>query len=762
MRRLNGVRSRRNGARPLSGAFLALVAALVCAVPASAQDPIECELVISCPSIAVGDQTVTEGDSGTTTASFTVTRSGDTSGVSTVQYATEDGTATAGSDYSETTGLVTFAAGDATETITVDVNGDDAVEPDETFNVNLSGQTGATVSDAEGAGTITDEDTPMLTVSDASTPEGGSGSANTATFGFTRTGNVDAAASFSYATEDGSATAGSDYTATSGEHAFAAGETTTEIDVPVSGDGEIEPDETFTMTISEPVGTAIDDGEGTGTITNDDTGLAISDVSVTEGDTGTATATFTVTRSGDTSGSASVDYATADGTAVAGGDYDAASGTVTFAAGETTKTVDVSVNGDTAVEPDESFTVDLSAATGATISDAQGVGTITNDDIVPSLAVSDATTGEGDSGTLNASFTVTRSGNTTVASSVNYATADGTALAGSDYESRSDTLTFAAGETTKTVNVPVTGDTAVEGDETFTVNLSAASGATITDAQGVGTITNDDIVPSIAVSNVTTGEGNSGTTAATFTVTRSGNTTVPSSVDYDTEDGSATAGSDYESRSDTLEFASGETSKTVGVPVMGDGAVESDETFVLMLSNEVGATLDKKSATGTITNDDVPTPPKQEPAGPDPVVVPPLDKIAPGVSKLSLSNRKFRVGKSATIVAARAKVGTAFRYSLTEAATMTIIIDSAKLGKTVRKKCVAPTRKNRRAKRCTRYSFIGAITRRSVTGLNNVPFTGRIGSKALKPGNYRARVIATDGSNNRSPIKATSFTVVKK
>ncbi|MEA2403470.1 MAG: hypothetical protein QOE08_117, partial [Thermoleophilaceae bacterium] len=299
----------------------------------------------------------------------------------------------------------------------------------------------------------------------------------------------------------------------------------------------------------------------------------------------------------------------------------------------------------------------------------------------------------------------------------------------------------------------------VEPDETFTVNLSGAAGATIADSQGIGTITNDET--GLAINDQSVAEGNSGTTPATFTVTRSGATTGITTVHYATADGSANAGSDYAATSGDLTFLTGETTKTIAVNVNGDTGVEPDETFKVNLAGAAGAALTDPQGTGTITNDDVAAPPKQEtPANPLPIL-PALDKTAPGVSKLSLSNTRFRVGKTATAVAASAKVGTAFRYALTEPATVTIIIDSAKLGQTVRKSCVAP-KKGRHAKRCTRYSFIGAITRRSGAGLNVVPFSGRIGTKALKPGNYRARLIATDGANNRSPISAKTFTVVAK
>ena len=168
-----------------------------------------------------------------------------------------------------------------------------------------------------------------------------------------------------------------------------------------------------------------------------------------------------------------VNYATANGTALAGSDYTAASGTLTFAPGQTSKTVTVNVTGDTAVEPNETFVVNLSAPSGATLFDGQGLGTILNDD-GPVLRINDVSKAEGNAGTSAAVFTVTLTPASTGTVTVNYATANGTALAGSDYTAASGTLTFAPGQTSKTVTVNVTGDTVAEPNETFVVNLSAA------------------------------------------------------------------------------------------------------------------------------------------------------------------------------------------------------------------------------------------------------------------------------------------------
>ncbi|MBD2149020.1 S8 family serine peptidase [Pseudanabaena sp. FACHB-1277] len=331
--------------------------------------------------------------------------------------------------------------------------------------------------------------------------------------------------------------------------------------------------------------------------------LTINDVTIAEGNSGTSNAVFTVTRTGNATQSITVNYATANNTATAGSDYTGTSGILTFATNETSKTITVPVIGDTAVEGNETFFVNLSNAVNATIVDNQGLGTIINDDL-PSLTINDVTIAEGNSGTSNAVFTVTRTGNATQSITVNYATANNTATAGSDYTGTSGTLTFATNETTKTFTVPIIGDTTVEGNETFFVNLSNAVNATIIDSQGLGTITNDDL-PTLAINDVTIVEGNSGTSNAVFTVTRTGNATQSITVNYATANNSATAGSDYTGTSGSLTFATNETSKTILVPIIGDTTVEGNETFFVNLSNAVNATIADSQGLGTITNDDI-------------------------------------------------------------------------------------------------------------------------------------------------------------
>jgi hypothetical protein len=216
-----------------------------------------------------------------------------------------------------------------------------------------------------------------------------------------------------------------------------------------------------------------------------------------EGNAGQTAFRFTASLDQAQSAPVTVDFATANATATAPSDYTANTGTITFAPGETAKTVTVQVNGDTAVESDETFNVNLANATGnATIADTTGVGTIVNDDqpaTASRISIGDARIAEGNAGQTAFRFTAALDQAQSAPVTVDFATANGTATAPSDYAATTGTLTFAPGETAKTVTVQVNGDTRKERDETFAVNLSNATGnATIADAHAVGTIANDD------------------------------------------------------------------------------------------------------------------------------------------------------------------------------------------------------------------------------------------------------------------------------
>ena len=285
-----------------------------------------------------------------------------------------------------------------------------------------------------------------------------------------------------------------------------AGQTSATVTVNIQGDYTIEPSEAFTLTLTSvsntdgsvtaSIGT---DLTATGNVTNDDSNGAISvaDTSLAEGNAGTTPGSFTLTRAGGASGTVSVDYVItlpggvggADGSDVSG----PLTGTVTFLEGETTASIPFTVNGDVTNEPNETFTVALSNAQGgATISDGNAIATITNDDAPPVISIGDASRVEGDNGVVYLVFTVSLSKPSIDPVTVDFETSDGTALEDSDYLGLSGQVSFAPGDTSETISVPVIGDDVFETNETLTVTLSNPSGATIGDGTATGTITNDD------------------------------------------------------------------------------------------------------------------------------------------------------------------------------------------------------------------------------------------------------------------------------
>ena len=231
----------------------------------------------------------------------------------------------------------------------------------------------------------------------------------------------------------------------------------------------------------------------------------------------------------------------------------------------------------------------------------------------PQMNISNRSVSEGNSGTTNASFTISMDKPTDRAVTVDYATSDGSATAPDDYESTSETATIPEGETRTTVSVPVNGDTAVEGDETFSVDLTKPQNATIGDGSATGTITNDDTEApppssnSVSVSNDRVPEGNSGTSPEQFVISMEEAQSTPTSVNYTTGDDTANAGSDYRERTGVAVIPAGETRTTVNVPVNGDIRHEPGEQFTFTLSDPQGSgnpEIGDGRGVGTITNDD--------------------------------------------------------------------------------------------------------------------------------------------------------------
>ncbi|QSX77824.1 Calx-beta domain-containing protein [Agrilutibacter solisilvae] len=447
---------------------------------------------------------------------------------------------------------------------------------------------------------------PSLYIDNASITEGNSGT-RVMNFTVRLSRPATTAVSYTIATANGSAVAGTDYVARSlaGE-TIPAGQTTRSFAVTVNGDTQAEPNETLLVNLSAPSGAYIADGQAVGTVFNDDgPTLSVADLTVVEGNNGQYQVNFLVSLSQPAPGPVSYDISTSNGSAIGGNDFLVRNLTgETIPAGQTSRAFSITVGGDTAVETNEVFYVNLTAATGATIYDGRAVATLVNDD-GPRLSIADISFAEGNSGSRQVTFTVQLAQAATVPVTYSIATASSSAVIGSDFVGRSLTgETIPAGQTSRTFTVTVNGDTAVEANEAFVVNLTQATGASILDGTAYGVLLNDD-GPRLSIADVSATEGASGSKQVVFTVSLAQAATVPVTYTIATANGTAGLGSDYVARMLTGEtIPAGQTSRNFAVVINGDTVSEANETFVVRLSQASGASVFDSQAVGTIVNDD--------------------------------------------------------------------------------------------------------------------------------------------------------------
>ena len=331
----------------------------------------------SVPLVSVGDAAVTEGDSGTVSATFTVSLSAASSKTVGVSVYTAPQDATKDVDYQNTLGRVSFPPGTTSQIITVPLIGDTLDEFDEHFKVILAHPLNANIDKVQGLGTILDNDPPPeVSINDVAVVEGDSGTTS-ANFTVTLSGPSGKPISLQYGTSDGSAASGADYISQSGTIMIPAGSLSASIAIQINGDTTPEPDETFVVNLTNPVNVTIARQQGTGTILNDDQVIQFGLATYTVSETGPRV-DVTVTRNGDTTLGASVRIATNDGAGLTNCnvfnsiasprcDYINALGTVSFAAGETTRSFSIAIVDDSYAEGNETFTISLNSPLGATL-----------------------------------------------------------------------------------------------------------------------------------------------------------------------------------------------------------------------------------------------------------------------------------------------------------------------------------------------------------------------------------------------------------
>lgn len=565
--------------------------------------------------ITATDAAKAEGTaSASTPMAFTVVRNttlGNSTVAWTLQHATSSGTST--DDFTGTTsGTVSFSAGEDRKTLTVQAVADQRIEETENFSVVLSNPSGATLGTTSAAGTVINDDHPVISITalDALKPEGSTG---TTDFRFEVTRSAgQGASSVGYTLVHGNTSAADFSGATAGTVQFADGQTRQTIILTAVADTSVEADERFSVQLTQPMGAVLGGASAEGQLLNDDlpvVSIAATQATRLEGDTGSTPFVFTVTRSS-TVGSSAVGWtlasAATNGTQTE--DFTGpVSGTVRFAPGEGSKTIEVQARTDLVVERSEHFSITLSNPVGATLGTVSAVGTVINDDQpVVNITALDAVKGEGSTDTTPFTFTVSRSAGLET-SSVNYSVVHRSTSASDFTGATGGTLTFAEGETSRTITLAVVADRTVERAEAFEVVLSNPMGGTLGKRSAAGNIVNDDLaVIDIAASRATQLEGNAGTTAFTFTVSRNsevGDSAVQWRLAHATLDG--TDANDFTGNtSGTVRFANGESQKTVTVLAKTDLVIESAEHFSIVLSDPTLGTLGTASALGTILNDD--------------------------------------------------------------------------------------------------------------------------------------------------------------
>jgi alpha-tubulin suppressor-like RCC1 family protein len=549
-------------------------------------------------------QSITEGAS----ASAVVTLTPASATAVTVDYATSDGTALAPADYTQANGTLTFAPGETSKTISLATVDDAAIESAETFSVALTNLTGtATLGTATQTVTIVDNDFANLTIADMSVTEG-SNLVFTVTLSPASTGTV----TVDYASVDGTgangALAGTDYTSVTGTLTFAAGETSKTVSVPTTAKpSEVcRADRTMTVELSNEANATLGDSVGIGTIVDPDLPvLSIASVgAVTEGAASQFTASLSQACATHPVG---FTWETTNGTAMETADYTAVVAQAgAIAAGSTSTTLSVATIDDAIYEGAETFSVNLSSPSYATLGTSSATASITDNEVQPTVQFAVAVS-SGAENVTPASITVSLSGASASTITVDYAVSGGSATAGADFTLANATLTFAPGDTSKTISMPVIDDSIYEGSETVEITLSNATNATLgAITMHTRTILEDDSAPIASVSDTSVNE-NAGTVSIDVALDTA--SSLSTTVTYSTLDGTATSPADYTGViTGSVVIPAGSQHGTIHIAIANDTMDEDDETFDVVLNSAVNASVSMTQdiAHVTVLDDDAP------------------------------------------------------------------------------------------------------------------------------------------------------------
>lgn len=570
-------------------ALIALVAITLVACGGQPEDDLDPEEVFA-PNMTINDVAANEGETFVFTVAIEYSQGFEVS----VDYTTINGSATAGSDFVAASGRLVIPADATSASITVVSSQDSLDEADEQFTVQLSTPTNATIVDANGVGSILDNDPrPTLSTSSLSVTEG-----QTARVAIVISQVSGRNISFNFATANATAVAPSDYTAVSGVATIPAGSLSTSINVVTANNLIPEPTETLTLNLNSVINA--DSGVLTSTITivDDDAGqnpqVFVQDVSFTEPNS----LVFNVTFNFASTIPMNFDYQTFNGSATQGLDFANTSGRVTVNAGLLSASVTVAGINDNIFEGTETLTLSLSNLVNLNAGDLIATGTILDDETMPNLFVLDSNSTEG--GTLN--FVVSLTGLSTQNITFNVASASGTATSGLDFGALAGARTIPALSGVITLAVAAVDDALDEDDETFNVNVASVVGATAVDNSGLGTITDNDNPPVISVGDISRLEGET----LNFVVQIDAPSSKQIIFSFQTYNETAVAGPDFVAVSRQFTISAGNTSVLAPVVSVEDIIDESDETFAVSLGGLINAQAGDIGAQGSILNDDVP------------------------------------------------------------------------------------------------------------------------------------------------------------
>ncbi|BDA73778.1 hypothetical protein CAL7716_079440 [Calothrix sp. PCC 7716] len=535
------------------------------------------EYVAPINEVAFGNGTYSVSENGT--AQVTLTRAGSSTGEVSVTLALTNGTATAPADYNNSSIRVTFADGETSKIVTIPIVDDTRFEANETINLALtnpsSGVTLGTQSTA--VFTIIDNDSavPGTLAFSRSTYSVNEDGTSVVAVTITRAGGSDGEVSATLTPSNGTATAPTDYNSNPITVSFADGETSKTVTIPIVDDTVFESNETINLALSNPTNGATIGTQNTATLTilNNDTPqqgiLAFSNPTYSVNEDGTPITTVTVTRTGGSDGEVGATISLSNGTATAPSDYNSNPITVTFASGDTApKTISIPITNDTLVEGTETINLTLTSPTGGATIGNQSTAfvAIVDDDTQLNFSTGNYTVRE--DGTAVTNIIVTRTGRATGAVSATITFTDGTATGcacgassvNNDFHNVAFVVTLADGETSKVIPVElaslggtnairIRNDVKVEGDESFTINLTNPTGGATIGNQGSASvkILDDDVALDFSAANFSIRENGEAVTAVT--VTRTGRLTGVVGATINLTDGTATAASDYNNTS---------------------------------------------------------------------------------------------------------------------------------------------------------------------------------------------------------------------